>query len=568
MSQNTREYPAGYIGLAQPVRVQFPTAPARSMLEHVIELLCRPSILLMAVTALVASQGISQGELFFHTDEMYHAMNGIFVRDFLVDFPIHYPVQYAYEYYAKYPAVALPHWPPLFYAAEGIAFLIFGVSVSVSRLVVVGFVLLAIQFWYRIAASLGPRYRAFLSALILCCLPYILMYERLTMLEIPALAMCLGAIHFWLRFLDTERGRYLWALAGFAVGGLLTSQAMIFLVFFIVLHLIAERRFRFLKRVDVWLALLASAAATLPWYMLTQRTERVPLGTMVGRVSGYGFKHLARCVTYTYYPIELYRQLGPVVLAFAGLGLILALIRWSRGNRLLAVWVLSGYACFVLISEKDPRHTILWIPAILYLALTALETLCVRRTWALIVCSAVALFFLVQALRSERPIVSGPADAASYVVSLPESAVVYYQGALHGDFIFHVRKLDPEKRHLVAREKQVVVSGHERRPILHSAREVLDFFQNWGIRYAIVEDVDPFPGFGAVRELLNSDQFELLRTFPVVTNQPDVRVRQVLVFRYRGELHPTNQKVMIPMLTLRRAIFADLSRLAGRPWPN
>ena len=128
MSQNTREYSAGYIGLAQAVRVQLPTTPARSIVEYLIETLCRPSILLMALTALVASKGITQGELFFHTDEMYHAMNGTFVRDFLVDFPIHHPVQYAYEYYAKYPAIALPHWPPLFYAVEGIAFLIFGVS--------------------------------------------------------------------------------------------------------------------------------------------------------------------------------------------------------------------------------------------------------------------------------------------------------------------------------------------------------------------------------------------------------------------------------------------------------
>jgi Dolichyl-phosphate-mannose-protein mannosyltransferase len=568
MTQNSPEYSAGYLGLARPVRVQFPTAPARSMVEYLIELLCRPSVLLVVVTALVASQGISRGEFFFHTDEMYHAMNGLFVRDFLVDFPIHHPVQYAYEYYAKYPAVALPHWPPLFYVAEGLAFLVFGISPWASRLVVVGFAMLAIYFWYRIALPLGPRYRAFLSALILSCLPYILIYERLTMLEIPALAMCLGAIYFWLRFLDTERGRYLWALAGFAVGGFLTSQSMIFVVFFVVMHLIVERRFQLLKRVDVWLALLASGAATLPWYMLTQRTERVPLGTMVGRVSGYGFKHLARGVTYNYYPIEVYRKFGALLLGLAFLGLILALVKRSRGNRLLLVWIFSAYVCFVLISEKDPRHAILWIPPLLYLALTALEALCVRRTWALIISSALALFFVVNALRSERPFVGGAADVADYVLSLPESDAVYYQGILHGDFIFYIRKLDPEKRHLVAREKQVAVLGHEQRPILHSAQEVLEFFKNWGIRYAIVEDLDPFPGFGPVRELLKSDQFELLRSFPVVTNQSDVQVRQVQVFRYRGELHRTNGNVMIPMMTLRRGIFADLSRLAGRSWPN
>jgi hypothetical protein len=103
------------------------------------------------------------GEFFFHTDEMYHAMNALFVRDFLVDLPIHHPVQYAYEYYAKYPAVALPHWPPLFYVAEGIAFLIFGISTWASRLVVLGFALLVIYFRYRIAVPLGPSITVFIS---------------------------------------------------------------------------------------------------------------------------------------------------------------------------------------------------------------------------------------------------------------------------------------------------------------------------------------------------------------------------------------------------------------------
>ncbi len=566
MTQNTTESSAGYFGIASPVSAPF---PARiSMLEYLIELLCRPSIFLIVVTALVASQGINRGEFFFHTDEMYHAMNGVFVRDFVVDLPLHHPIQYAYEYYAKYPAVALPHWPPLFYILEGGAFLLLGISPWVSRLVVLGFALFAVYFWYRIAVPLGPRYRAFLSALMLSCLPYILIYERITMLEIPALAMCLGAIFFWRTFLETERRRDLWALAGFVVGGFLTSQTMIFVVFFVIADLLVERRFRLLKRIDVWLALLVSGAAILPWYLLTQRTERVPLGTMVGRVSGYGFKHLAQSVTYTYYPIELYHKLGPLLLGVSCVGLIIAFIRRSRSDRFLLVWIFSAYACFVLISEKDPRHTMLWIPPLLYLALTALETLLVRRTFALVISSALALCLIANALLSQRPMITGAAEAADYVLSLPESDLVYYQGVLHGDFIFYVRKLDPQKSHFVAREKQVVVLGRERRPILHSTQEVQEFFQNWGIRYAVVEDADPFPGFGPVRELLKSDQFELLRTFPVVTNQADVRVHQIQVFRYRGELHRTDRNVMIPMMTLRHAIFVNLARLAGRPWPN
>jgi hypothetical protein len=196
--------------------------------------------------------------------------------------------------------------------------------------------------------------------------------------------------------------------------------------------------------------------------------------------------------------------------------------------------------------------------------------LLVRRIWAMVASSGLALVFLVNGVRSERPIVSGAKEAAQYVLSLPESDIVYYQGALSGDFIFFVRKFDPEKRHLVAREKQVVVSvlGHDAREVLQTQEEVLDFFRTWGIRYAVIENVDNVPGLSQVRELLSSGKFELVRTFPVTTNQSYFPVRQILVFRYRGELHRANQNVTIPMMTISRNITVDLSRLAGRPWPN
>ncbi len=545
------------------------TSRISSSMKQVMGLLRRPLFILLALTTLVVTRGIGKGEFFYHTDEMSHAMNGVFVRDFLADLPLQHPVRYAYEYYAKYPAVALPHWPPLFYAFEGILFLCFGLSPWVSRLTVLGFALLAAYFWYRTVERVSPPYKAFVSGVVLMCVPYMLRYERLTMLEIPALAVCLGAIYFWLKFLDTDRARYMWALAALSVAAFLTSQAAIFLVFFISLHLIAERRFRLLKRWDVWLALLTSAGMVLPWYLLTQRTERA-IGTVATRVIGHNLKYFLQGGTYTYYPIHLYEQLGPVVLSFACVGLVFALLKPSRCNRLMLVWALAGYVCFSLVSEKDPRHTIVWIPPLVYLGLLALETLSIRRNWAIISSSVVALFFLVNAIRTERPLVSGPKDAAQYVLSLPESDVVYYQGFLNGDFIFFVREFDPEKRHMVAREKQVVVGhlGGEPRQVLHSPQEVLKFFQTWGIRYAIVEDRDPYFGFAPVRDLLNSEQFELVRTFPILTNQEDFPTHEIRIFRYRGELHRTNQAVTIPMMTIRHNIPVNLSELVGRPWPN
>src|SRR6202040_1536313 len=97
-------------------------------LKQLLELLFYPPVILLVIVTLVAGRGISRGEFFFYGDEMRHAMNGVFFRDFLMDLPLRHPVQYVYDYYAKYPALAFPHWPPLFHFVEGIFFLLFGLS--------------------------------------------------------------------------------------------------------------------------------------------------------------------------------------------------------------------------------------------------------------------------------------------------------------------------------------------------------------------------------------------------------------------------------------------------------
>ena len=95
---------------------------------------------LFAVAAVVLAVGIGKSELFVNNDETRHAMTGVFVADAIYDFPLRDPAGYAKDYYEQYPALALVHWPPLFYAAEGAGFIIGGVSVITARVV-------GILFW-------------------------------------------------------------------------------------------------------------------------------------------------------------------------------------------------------------------------------------------------------------------------------------------------------------------------------------------------------------------------------------------------------------------------------------
>ncbi len=301
----TTTSPAELPGYVSPGQV----ALASSRRKIIARLLVWSPALLLALVALAVAHDLPRGEFFFYGDEMRHAMNGAFFRDFLVDLPLRHPIQYAYEYYAKYPALAIPHWPPLFHIVEGVFFLVFGLSPWVSRFAILCFTLLGTYFWYRIAERLGPRHRAFLSAMALSCIPFVLLYERVTMLEIPALAACMGAIYYWLKFMESERRLHLCILAAFVVSGLLISQKAIFLAFFIPFDLVVEKRFRLLKRVDVWLSVLVSAALVLPWYLLASRT----LSSWAARVIGNRFEYMTLGINYTFYLTYLYRQLGSVL---------------------------------------------------------------------------------------------------------------------------------------------------------------------------------------------------------------------------------------------------------------
>ncbi len=529
--------------------------------------LLSPQFLLLLVVGLVIARGIASSELFFFGDETRHAMNGVFFRDFIVDHPLRHPLQYIYGYYAKYPAIALPHWPPFFALVESLFFLVFGISVGVSHAVALLFALLGVYFWYRIAELAGSRWRAVLSALIFPLLPQMLTFEGVTMLEVPGVAMCLGAIYFWRRWLMTERSRELWLLAAFAAGAMLTSQLSVFLVPLIVLDFfVLERRFHLLRRREVWAALASSLAVVLPWYLISFHV----LVYSYQRALHYGVRASLTHWSELYYLRQLPKQLGLVLLGLSVIGLAWTLFKGLRRYGFFLLWVVLAYVCFTLIQEKNPRHILIWIPPLVYFALLGLEALLPWRRVALAASAALAIYCLVGALRFQRPRVTGVEAAARYVLAQPGSDLVYYQGYLNGDFIFNVRRLDPQKRRMVAIDKQVVVTNmvYARRPVLRTPEQVLNFFRRWGIRYAVVESKDPGPGFEPVYALLRSDRFQLLRTFPISTNDRSYAGDVISVYRYRGALDRTTAPVEIPMLTIRHNIYVELDRLVGRPWPN
>jgi hypothetical protein len=541
-------------------------APARTPVWGIARRwIIQPVTVLLLVLAVLLSRSITRGEPFFGNDETRHVMDGVFVRDLIADRPFSHPVEYARNYYAKYPAVAVLHWPPLFPSLEAILFLIFGPSFWASRVLVEAFALLGAYFWYRIAERFGLWWRAFLSAIIFCLLPTIMLFESVVMLEIPHLALCLATIYFWLHWVESKRMSEFWKMTAFGVAALLTYQASVFLLFLLGLDFVLARRFKLLRSWQVAAGVAMGLALVLSWYAFAIQNVTMTYQ----RAIGHHMDHVMESSELFFYPGTLPGQLGFLLLILALVGIVYALLKAARQYYFLFVWIASAYICFTAISEKSPRHIFIWLPPLVYFALLGVEAIVPRRRWNWLPYTALAIYILFGAFRFQRPQLFGLQTVARFVLAQPESDLVYYQGALNGDFIFNVRRLDPQKQRMVARDKQVEVTEivYAHRPVIQTASEFVDLFRTWGIRYAIVESMDTSPDLKWTHAVLRSGQFDLVRTFPI-QGDADLNGDQIEVYRYRGQLERTDSPVTIPMMTLHDDIRVNLNELIGRPWPK
>src|SRR5690349_20377202 len=90
------------------------------------------AFLLASFTFLMFMTSPTGGD-FAWSDAPRHALNGVFLRDFLVAMPWHDPKQYAIDYYLRYPALTILFYPPLFPVFLAGSYSIFGFSHTVAQ---------------------------------------------------------------------------------------------------------------------------------------------------------------------------------------------------------------------------------------------------------------------------------------------------------------------------------------------------------------------------------------------------------------------------------------------------
>ena len=169
---------------------------------------------LLAVMLLIAvvleTRGITSEASVSLYDTPRYLMNGAFMSDFLRSgsaWSFDSAVRYAEHYYARYPALSLGHHTPLISVALVPFYSLFGVSVFWSRVVALGFFLLATGAMFSLARRLYTLEVAVWATLLFVTNPFVVTYGQQVLSEMPMLAMVLVSMNAMVRFAETTRTR-------------------------------------------------------------------------------------------------------------------------------------------------------------------------------------------------------------------------------------------------------------------------------------------------------------------------------------------------------------------------
>ena len=520
--------------------------------------------LTLGLTAVFVSRGIRKGEFSINVDETIHACSGLYFASFIRDLPLRHPFQYTYVYYAHYPELGLIEYPPVLYVAEGVMFYLFGPSVLTARVTILIFALLGAYFFFRTVAYLADEWTAAACTLLLTLLPSVLLYEKANMLDLPAMALGVGAAYYWIRYLREERASLLYGFCIFAVLELLTKQQAVYVLLWCLLTIVVMGKWRLVLNRNAVLSVCLSAAVLLPYYLYT---VRLTLPVVVANLT-HGVRTQPH--PYVYYLIQLPSQLGWPLLALSIAGMASCYWWGKRENVVpMALWIVACFLTETAMSNKVPRYIIYWIPPLVYFAVAPLTLRSVPK-WSRTVLGVVLAGLLVHAGVSawsfQRPYVSGYAGLAHRLLGEKEG-IVLVDLKLPGNLIFFVGGSDPERRFIIDRKALYVVRNVKQygsMELVHSAEDVQNVMRRNGVKYVAIEQGMPLKfeaAQNALRELLLTKQFKLLAEFPLATNDPDYAGHRLLLYENLQAVPPSADVYRVKMLTLDHDIEVPMSTM-------
>lgn len=516
--------------------------------------------LLLALLVGLLYLGAPSGNTFSWSDAPRHALNGVFVKDLVATAPFHDPAGYAYAYYAKYPALTILFYPPLFYFISAPFYALFGVSEH-TALLVIGLHYVAFAWGsYRLFCFWLGQWQALTATVMLVAAPEIAFWGRQVMLEIPSLAFSVWSAVVFTRYRREGRPVLLyWALV-LLVLAMYTKITAAFLTVVYLAILVNERRGALLRDRHAWGAAILSLIGLVPLIILTLKFGQANVQSAAGIADSVTSR--ASLAGWIWYLERLPEQLGWPLAVAAAVGLLMLLKRrrmddFEKGDLLfLGLWFLFGYLFFSAIDLKEARHSLFILPPVVLAAVLGLSGLLPARA-AMPASAALAALVLGQTVFL-RPVhyVGGYAEVVDFVArKAARGSAVLFSGYRDGSFVFNMRARQDRSDLSVVRADKILLSVAVRRELGVKEKEMEEadiskHIDNLGIEYVVVQ-----PGFWndlAVMQrferVLATDQFEQVARIKTPANFP-AHEKELVVYRNRHPLKAGGrQEIELPII--------------------
>lgn len=512
------------------------------------------------------------------TDESRHAMDGVFFHDLFADLPLTHAYDYAMEYFARYPALALNWYPPGFSAALGATMQVFGISEMTAHATVLAFWLVGLAAWYLWCAKAAGRMAALFSSLILVLVPEVVLWSRSVMLEAPAVAMLAVSLLAFERYLERPgHGRALLAGAALAFALVLKQSTVFAIPAFLAYAWLSGRGAALWRRQAVAAWLLAALAVAL------LAVHAIKFGG-TGMAATAGDLHEAggsaprwSLARWLLYPKMIYWTAGIVPLGAALVGALL-FVRGPRRHAgyLALAWLIAWYLMATLlfgVPTNASRYTVYAIPALALFAAYGLESFRPRS----VAFAALAGVLLVWAgwqvshqLGTPHRFVGGYEAVAERVSKLPNSGAILFAGKHDGNFIFHLRALDPARQRVVLRGDKLLVSMSVHKYFgvkshVASTEDVDAMLDKNAVRWVVVEsrDLVGLKEFQLLDQALQGPGYRLVSELPVTSNLPEFQNLTVRIYENLDLRLPEDGHAVIDYPYFGRSfrfVFPDASR--------
>ncbi|MBI4010625.1 MAG: glycosyltransferase family 39 protein [Candidatus Aenigmarchaeota archaeon] len=348
-----------------------------------------------------------------HVDESTHSFVGLFLRDFFADW-IKNPTlsyqkiyDYAMSYLAYYPKISL-HYPPLPQIGFSIAYLIFGASLQVSRLVIILSSVALLFAIYEFAYAVSKKRNvALVAALLLMTSPIVINMSILSMQELPFLLFFTLTMR-WLYSIKNKKPE----IKNYAILSVLMAattltkwQAITIFPVVIFYSLIFERKLLRYTAISV----LIAAILLSPYYLFLWKTNLLLLPLTANLEADPLDPTWMQAEGWTYYLRALvnYQFLLPVG-AITLLAALVYLKRRGKDWEFFATWIFVVYVLMVVVHNKDQRYTMNFLPAFVIPASYALFKIYKKHVKLLLL--AVAGLSLIQFALTLNSLVYGFPD--------------------------------------------------------------------------------------------------------------------------------------------------------------